>query len=102
MKTTRLGFFGWLFGASTATAQTTISACAPVLYRMPKPCPGQCPACGLAHGEISTTAPPAVEGMFASSINVEAQQVRVIRTCDYCSNAFGQLVPLDVFQARWK
>jgi hypothetical protein len=102
MKTTRLGFFGALFASVVAHAQTKIEACAPVYYRMPKPCPGQCPACGLAHGEITAITPPVIEGMFASSINQETQQVRVIRVCDHCSNAFGQLVPLDVFQARWK
>ena len=53
MKTTRLGFFGWLFGAAaTATAQT-ITACAPVFGKFLQPCVGQCPACGFAHGEVT-------------------------------------------------
>lgn len=52
-KITRFGFFGGLLASLAAYAQTKIEACAPVYYKMPKPCEGQCPACGLAHGEAT-------------------------------------------------
>lgn len=87
MKITRFGFFGGLLASIAAYAQTKIEACAPVYYKMPKPCEGQCPACGLAHGKVSAELlmqPTDWERFGADSI---------IFGCTHCRNMFVR--PVD-------
>lgn len=93
MSITRLGFFGAISAAvSSLFAQTTITACAPVLHQIPKPCEGQCPACGLAHG-------------FVQLSDVEQNQIisthhwrSLLFACTYCRNLFARTIPLEIWE----
>lgn len=57
-----------------STAPTTIEACAPVFYEMPKPCNGQCPACGKIQS--------------VPLLNISAEPPVMLVQCLHCSNAF--------------
>lgn len=94
MKTiTRLGFFGAISAAvSSLFAQTTITACAPVLYQMPKPCEGQCPACGLAHGIADLAF--LQSGSYRVRVTGGERGVKFI--CTHCRNLFFRPVAKDV------
>lgn len=92
MRFTRFGFFGGLLASAVAYAQTTIQACAPVYYKMPKPCEGQCPACGLAHGEVTLQSlePLADWDHFSGG--------SIMFACTHCRNIFKR----QVAQAVWE
>lgn len=95
MKLTRFGFFAGLFGAPAA-AQTVITACAPVYVQMPKPCEGQCPACGLAHGFVTleTLRSP---GWDAFALRMDHPIEKMLFECSHCRNAFVRPVAKAVW-----
>jgi len=94
MKTiTRLGFFGAISAAvSSLFAQTTITACAPVLHQMPKPCEGQCPACGLAHGFVQ------LSDVEQNQIISTHQWRSLMFACTHCRNLFARTIPLEIWE----
>lgn len=94
MKTiTRLGFFGAISAAvSSLFAQTTITACAPVLHQMPKPCEGQCPTCGLAHGFVQLS--DVEQNQIISTHNWRS----LMFACTYCRNLFARTIPVEIWE----
>ena len=78
-------WFATLFpGLAAAQTVTVITPCAPVLNKMPKPCNGQCPACGEMHGPIQPV-------MVRNADNVDVPlEFTSLRDCTHCRNAFWQ------------
>jgi len=96
---TRYKFLAGFFAALTASAQTIITACAPVFGKMPKPCFGQCPACGLANGQVRLNdavergdiiKPDPTRGERAYGPDGQPVTPSVLRECSHCRNAFWQ------------
>ena len=95
----RLGFFGALSAAVSALfGQTKIEACAPVWHQMPKPCEGQCPACGLAHGALTLEDVNAA-GVSAMLYPVADGGLVALGSCKHCRNAFWRPLPTGVKDA---
>lgn len=77
-----------LAGAAAVAAQgQTITACAPVLYKMPRPCNSQCPACGEWHGPLNMD--QAIERRMHIQSSGE-YTFKVLQDCAHCRAAFFQ------------
>lgn len=82
-------FVAFLFpGVAAAQTVTVITPCAPVLNKMPKPCNGQCPACGEMHQPVL----PDSSRRIVTSFNEESDVWKILRECTHCRNAFWQEV----------
>lgn len=83
---TRTAFYsalGLLVLAKAQAVAQIITACAPVYNRMPKPCNGQCPACGTM-SEVQIKATP-----YPTTVPPYKPAPHLVR-CPHCSNAFYQ------------
>lgn len=80
-----------LIGAFLARTQAqTITACAPVFGKMPKPCNGQCPGCGLLHAPVIAQEVTQIEFPVIRYDNFALWPVKVLRDCSHCRAAFWQ------------
>ena len=96
---TRYKFILGFFAAVSASAQMIVTVCAPVFYKMPKPCNSQCPACGLLldpvrladaleRGDIIKPDPTRAETAYGP--DGKPVTPSVLRECSHCRNAFWQ------------
>lgn len=98
-RMTRYKFLIGFFAAVSASAQMIVTVCAPVFGKMPKPCVGQCPACGLSNGPVRLNdavergdiiKPDAMRGETAYGPDGNPVTPSVLRECSHCRNAFWQ------------
>lgn len=73
--------------------QTIITPCAPVYNKMPKPCNGQCPACGTMNDPIPNYMIAGIDSKPNTLTSGDSIQLAVSTECircKHCSNAFYQ------------